>query len=81
MLIKIQKWGNSLAVRLPMVLAKELSMHEGSEVDLYMRDGKLVIEPAKPVEYELQEMLSRVSDDNLHGEYSFGRPAGKESHE
>ncbi|MCL6614406.1 MAG: AbrB/MazE/SpoVT family DNA-binding domain-containing protein [Firmicutes bacterium] len=78
MLIKIRKWGNSLALRLPMVLARELALHEGSEVNLSMQDGKLVIEPAKPVEYRLAEMLSLVSDDNLHGEYSHDRPVGRE---
>ena len=78
MLSKIQKWGNSLALRLPMVLAKELALHEGSEVNLSLEDEKLVIEPAKPVEYRLAEMLSLVSDDNLHGEYSCDRPVGRE---
>ena len=72
------EWGNSLALRLPMVLARELALHEGSEVNLFMQDGKLVIEPAKPVEYRLAEMLSLVSDDNLHGEYSCDRPVGRE---
>ena len=78
MLSKIQKWGNSLALRLPMVLAKELALHEGSEVNLSLEDEKLVIEPAKPVEYRLEEMLSLVNEDNLHGEYSYDRPVGRE---
>ncbi|MGQ9780187.1 MAG: AbrB/MazE/SpoVT family DNA-binding domain-containing protein [Bacillota bacterium] len=57
--------GPQPALRLPTVLARELALHEGSEVNLSMQEGKLVIEPVKPVEYRLAEMLSLVSDENL----------------
>lgn len=32
--VKVSKWGNSLAVRLPRALVKELDLHEGDELDL-----------------------------------------------
>lgn len=41
----VSKWGNSLAVRIPQNLAKEINLTEGSEVELILEDGNLVIRP------------------------------------
>jgi antitoxin MazE len=44
--VKVSKWGNSLAVRLPRGLVKELDLREGDELDL-SRIGKRAIEVSK----------------------------------
>lgn len=77
MQVRIQKWGNSLALRIPKSLAKDSGVDTGSLVDLRVVRGKLVATPVRGT-YELEELLSRVSKGNLHGEVDSGEPLGRE---
>lgn len=74
----ITKWGNSLAIRIPQNLAKELQISEGVEVDISSVDGALVIKPRKRKEYSLDELLEGITPGNLHTEVDFGEPVGNE---
>lgn len=71
----IQKWGNSLGIRIPAVWAKENDISNGSEVDLLFEDGKLVIVPKKK---SLEEMMKLVTAENLHSEVQASGPVGNE---
>ncbi len=75
---KIQKWGNSLALRIPMSFAKETNLKNGSFVNLNLIEGKLVAEPLKEKEYSLKELLSKINKDNLHREFDSGNAIGNE---
>ncbi len=76
---KVQKWGNSLAIRIPKALAEETGLHDQANVNLTLEDGRLVIEPLREGnKYQLEELLLEVNDSNLHREYSFGESAGRE---
>jgi len=75
---KIQKWGNSLALRIPKSFALNLNIKQDELVDLSIGDGKLIITPITEKEYSLEELLAGVSEDNLHGEFDTGTPVGKE---
>ena len=79
MLTKVRKWGNSLGLRIPKAFAAEVSVEEGSTVDLSVADGQLVVRAVRRRAYELRDLLAEVSDDNLHGELSTGEPRGRES--
>lgn len=75
----IVKWGNSLALRVPASLAKELDVNAGSPVELLVTDGKLVVSLPKSVPfYTLEELLDGITEDNLHGEISVGPAVGNE---
>lgn len=79
MLARIQKWGNSLALRLPKALAEEADVHLDSPVEITIRDHTIVIEPVREKRaYDLDELLAGVKPENLHGEADFGAPVGKE---
>ncbi len=78
MIIKIQKWGNSLALRIPKPFITELNIKQNSLVTLSLQEGKLIIEPASEEKYKLNDLLSRVKEDNIHQEYSYGKSVGKE---
>ena len=78
MILKIKKWGNSLALRIPKSFAKEINLDSGAEINLTIENGKLIIEPLNQKEYKLNELLSEVNEDNIHSEYSSGAPRGKE---
>ena len=75
---KVQKWGNSLALRIPKSFALNMDIKQNELVDLSIGDGKLIITPITEKEYSLKELLAGVSEDNLHGEFDTGIPVGKE---
>ena len=74
----IQKWGNSLAVRIPKPFVEETHIASGSEVDLTVDDGKIVIIPQAEPKYSLTELLQGVTARNKHSETDTGTAAGQE---
>jgi antitoxin MazE len=78
MLVQLQKWGNSLAIRIPKTFAKETAIDQGSFLDLSLVDGKLVATPITETEYSLEALLAEVTEENIHTEIDTGEPAGKE---
>ena len=76
---KIQKWGNSLGLRIPKSFAEEAGVEAGSEVDLAIEDGDLIVRPRRKPRYALSELLMRVNESNLHREIDTGEPAGEEA--
>ena len=79
MVTKLQKWGNSLGLRLPKKLAEDLEMGTGTEVDITVVKGKLVLTPIKAKKFRLDDLLSRVTKENLHTEFDLGAPRGRET--
>ena len=76
---KIQKWGNSLGLRIPRSFAAEAQVEEGATVDLSVENGRLLVRPLRVRRYSLNVLLRRVSRSNLHGEVSPGRAVGREA--
>jgi antitoxin MazE len=75
---RIQKWGNSLALRIPKSFAEHSHIEQGSVVDLSQDNGRMIVEPAQEREYTLEELLSQMTKKNRHGEVDFGPAVGKE---
>ncbi len=78
MVATIAKWGNSLAVRIPQHLAKEINLAEGSQVQFLLIDGKLIIEPITRRRYSLEELVEAITPENLHNEIDSGFAVGNE---
>jgi antitoxin MazE len=78
MATKIQKWGNSLGVRIPKALAEQLGLGVGSTVDLTVRSGALVLRPRRVEKLSLADLLSQVTPENRHGEIDTGGAVGRE---
>lgn len=74
----VAKWGNSLAIRIPQHLAKEIHLTEGVEVELAVIDGSLVIKPKTRKRYSLDELIDAITPDNVHGEIDTGIAVGNE---
>jgi antitoxin MazE len=79
MRVRVQKWGNSLALRIPKSFASETALDSGSEVDLTLEQGKLVITPLHRTVYDLEALLSNVTPENLHREIDTGPDVGGEA--
>jgi antitoxin MazE len=75
--MRVTRWGNSLAVRIPKALAEQTKIEEGSEVELSVADGVLTVRPKAPT-YRLEELLAQVTPGNRHDEIDWGEPQGKE---
>ncbi len=78
MLTKVQKWGDSLALRIPNALAEEAGLEAGGEVELRYQDGELRIGKRRRKRYNLDELLASVPDDFDEGEWDIGPPVGNE---
>ena len=74
----IQKWGNSLAIRIPKSFANEIDLSQGTEIDLVLFENKSQIEPIKKKKISLDDLLSKVTEENIHKEIDTGAPVGKE---
>ncbi len=79
MMSTVAKWGNSLAIRIPQHLVKEIQLSEGAEIDLVVVDGNLVIRPILRKHYSLEELLSGITAENLHTEIDSGLAVGHEA--
>jgi antitoxin MazE len=79
MLTRIQKWGNSLGLRIPKSFAADVEVEAGSTVDICVENGDLVIRPVRRRQYVLSELLEGVNVRNLHEEVSTGDPVGREA--
>ncbi len=75
---RVQKWGNSLALRIPKLLAEEAGLHANTAVELSLVDGTLVVRPVVPQPLTLDELLREVTDENLPGEWDTGSAVGRE---
>jgi len=75
---KTQKWGNSLAVRIPKETAKKLSLSDGSKVQVKEDRGTIRIVPMQKARMSLDEMIKRITPKNRHKEIDWGKPVGKE---
>jgi antitoxin MazE len=75
---RVQKWGNSLALRIPKAFAAEAGLREGAPVELSVEDGVLVVRPLPPGPRTLDDLLRGVTDQNRHGEWDTGPAVGGE---
>jgi antitoxin MazE len=73
----VQRWGNSLAVRIPAPLAKQLHVQEGTAIEVSVDEGALVVRPRRR-RYRLKDLLRNCKPAQLHGETDFGPDVGRE---
>jgi antitoxin MazE len=78
MRVRIQKWGNSLALRIPSAFAAELGLSSEVEVDLVLKDGMLAVSPIA-TSPTLDELLAGVTPENCHSEVDTGSAVGVEA--
>jgi antitoxin MazE len=75
---RVQKWGNSLAVRIPKSFAAEAGLHPNGAVELSLVEGALVVRPVTPQPPALDELLRGITDNNIPTEWDTGPAVGKE---
>jgi antitoxin MazE len=79
MKVKMSKWGNSLAVRIPSAVVQEAEIYEGICFDIEtLGDGGLRLMPLRTAP-TLDELVAGITDENKHGEADWGEPVGNEA--
>ncbi len=78
MLTKVQKWGNSLALRIPKAFAVEALLENNSFVEISIKKGQIIVKPVLSSSWTLDELLAGITDDNLHNEIDAGFAVGNE---
>ena len=76
---RVQKWGNSLALRIPKSFANEVGLRRETPVEVSLSDGKLVITPETKPKPTLKQLLAKVTKENLHHEVDTGVTVGNEA--
>lgn len=76
---RIQKWGNSLALRIPQALAESISLKDNSVVEIALIDEKLVISPTQSPKPSLTDLLAQITPENIHSEIDSGMAVGGEA--
>jgi antitoxin MazE len=74
-----QKWGNSLAIRVPKSIALQAGLKVKDDLDIEVRKGALVLSPHVRRAYRLEDLTQRITPRNVHNELAFGRPMGREA--
>ena len=79
MITAVKKRRNSLAFRIPKVHSEESSIAEGSEVNLRLQKGNLIITPLRKKRFQLSELLKSVLAHNIHASVETGYSVGQEA--
>jgi antitoxin MazE len=75
---KVQKWGNSLAVRIPKALAHDAQLENDSVVEITMVEGQIIITPVIATSWTLDELLKGIHKNNIHHKVDTGFAVGNE---
>lgn len=73
---KIQKWGNSLAVRIPNGLAVKAGLAFGDDAEMDYEDGRVIV---RSCSNRLKDLIDGITDENLHEVVDTGEPVGREA--
>lgn len=79
MLTRMQKWGNSYAVRLPKAVVQESGLKEGEALQVEVVNRHIRLRRPVKREYSLDELVAGINRSNLHDEVDFGVPEGREA--
>ena len=78
MRVIVKKWGNSASIRIPAGIMEAASLRLNDPIDIREEGGRIVIEPIRTNECDLDQLLAGITPENLHAEVDFGGPSGKE---
>jgi antitoxin MazE len=78
MRVIVKKWGNSASVRIPAGVMEAARLSLDAPVDVREEGGRIIIEPIRSNEYDLDHILAGITPENLHAGVDFGAPVGRE---
>ena len=76
MRVRVSKWGNSLGLRLPRALARQIGVQEGRQVEVSAQGSRLIIEACP--DYSLAALLANMTPEAMHEAFDWGQDLGGE---
>ncbi len=76
---RVQRWGNSLALRIPKALADEVGLKDNSPVRLSLHERQLIVVPVHKPTLNLEALIAQVTESNCHAEVLTGPAVGGEA--
>lgn len=76
--IKLQKWGNSLGIRVPSNIVKSMNIKINDILDIKQEDSKIIISVPKKKKISLYEEFKKYNGKNLAKEFTWDESVGKE---
>lgn len=77
MTVHVQKWGNSLGVRIPKAIARQTSIREGAELEVLSDGERVILQPPKVP--TLKQLLAQMKPANRPESVDWGEPVGREA--
>ena len=74
----VKKWGNSAAVRIPASVLIAAKLGVDQPVEVRVEEGRVIIEPVRPLQYDLAELVAGITPENRHDEIDMGPAQGQE---
>jgi antitoxin MazE len=75
--VRLARWGNSIGVRLPKHVVEVLNLKPGGFLEVSLgKDNSIVLNPER--KYHLEDLVSRITEDNCPGEFDWGPDVGRE---
>jgi antitoxin MazE len=73
-----QKWGNSVAVRVPKSIVEKAGVHPRDSFDIEVVRGNIVLKPRLRRDFRLESLVKGITKRNVHEAVEFGPPVGRE---
>ncbi len=75
---EVQAIGDALGVRLPKDVVQQSRLEIGSELEIYVEDGRIMLTPVSRPASRLEELVAQITDENRHELLDWGPPVGGE---
>ena len=75
---KVQKWGNSVEIRIPSSILKSLNIKTNDILNIEQEEDKIVIRIPKKKKISLEERFNNYHGENLSKDFSWDDPMGEE---
>ena len=75
---RLQKWGNSMGIRIPSSILKTLNLKVNDVLEIVEDDNKIIITVRKNKKISLSERFEKYKGKNEVTSYDWGKPVGKE---
>lgn len=76
--IRLQKWGNSLGIRIPSNILKTLNLKINDTLELFEEENKIIITKSNKKTISLEKKFKQYKGENLAKEFSWDEPTGRE---
>jgi antitoxin MazE len=78
MVTTVQRWGNSLAIRIPKAFAAQAQLEEDSSLEISIEGERIILAPPRR-QWQLNDLVKKISQKNIHRETEWGARKGEES--